>query len=283
MMERSDEIDRLGADHPGADELLGYVHGELSQREARSVREHAAGCRNCGDQLAALILLRETQLNVENGKAPSANVTLFPLPTKAPVRRWPLPAVAAAVAALIFALGWFMWPPPAGQPTEEDRHLVAEASGDIGPFFDLGTRSAAAGDVSDDVVVGIALSELMNDDLQSARNTLERFGERERWHRFGTALLGYVLFLQEDPYARSVLEMYRAGHDTKSWEDGAIMPEDLAFFFLARLRFAGDDDVGASEVVALIYPGSEVGQAAVAWAQKTLPAPIRESAPDNRP
>jgi anti-sigma factor RsiW len=104
---RSGEIDGFGTDHPEVDELIGYVRGELSQRRAASVRMHAAECMDCGDQLAALILLREERLYTGGAAPPQAKVTRFPVPAKVPVRRrW---AASAAAALLIPALVCFGW------------------------------------------------------------------------------------------------------------------------------------------------------------------------------
>ncbi len=266
MAGRSGDTDDLGADHPDVDELIDYVLGALSQREAGGVRAHAARCVACGDQLAALILLCEGRLNAEDVAAPTATVVRFPVAAKMPARRWPRPAAAAAAVALILAVAWFIWPPP-GQPTEQDWQLALATTVELEGLFALATQTAAVGDAPVSEIIGRALSAFNDDDLQGAREGLELFRDPERWHRFGTALLGYALFLQEDPGARAVLEMYRARHTNPTWDANAGVPEDLAFFFLARLRLADGDQAGAQEAVGWISREAAQGRAAEAWSR----------------
>lgn len=289
---RSGEIDGFGTGHPEVNELIGYVRGELSQRGAASVRMHAAECMDCGDQLAALILLREERLYTGGTAAPQATVTRFPVPATVRVRRrWP---ASAAAALLIPALAWFGWsarvaehqplveqgrPPSIGFDTvagDVDR-VMAVVDG-LGMRFNDAAQVAADGAVTDDVLIAVALRAMSSGDLTAARTLLEPFGER--WERAGTALFGYVLFLLEDPAAYQVLEMYAADHPTQAWEAEAETPEDLAFFFVARLRYATGDQAGAREAVGWIHPRTETGTAAVAWLQDKLGDTASAAAPD---
>lgn len=292
----SGEIDEFGVDHPAADELIGYVMGEQSQRRAEGIRVHTAGCVECGDRLAALILLREERLIAGDVAAPQATVTPFPVPAKAPVRR-AAAAAAAAAAMLILALAWFSWP---GQIAERQPLAVAgppssfefrTVDGDVDRVrlavevfrmrFDHGTRAMADGEARDRTSIAEALQAVSSGDLTAARTLLEPYAAR--WDRYGTALLGYVLFLLEDPTAYPVLEMYVAAHPTQEWEAAAESPEDLAFFFAARLRHAIGDDAGAREAVGWIDPRAGAGSAAVAWLRETLGDDARDFAPDIQP
>jgi len=290
MHERLGEADGRGAGHPEVDVLIGYVRGELSQHEAVSVRAHAATCVDCGDQLAALILLREERQRIEDGESPMASVTLFPAPEMAPRRRWQ-PAAAAA-AALVLALAWFAWPARVAEQeplVAEPEPLVAAAlvvpgvefgaSGDdvrtvmdtvdmIGMRYGGDAQPAAEGVPADAYRIAAAVRAFSSGDLAAASVLLEPFGER--WHRYGTAMLGSTLFLLEDPAAYQVLEMYAADHETPLWQASAGAPEDAAFFLMARLRHAMGDDVGAREAVGWIAPTIGVGPTAVAWLTDTL-------------
>ena len=288
MPGHSGEIDDSDSHHPEADELVDYVRGELSQQRAQGVRLHAAGCVDCGDQLAALILLRERHLNAEGAGDRKATVTpvRFPVavPPPAAARRWPLAAAAAAAAAavLLVAPAWLLWPAPPGQPTDEDRFLVLETAAELEFFVAPGTAAASAGS-SEEVAIGLALRDIVQGDLQTARGRLEPFRKLPQWDRFGTALLGYVLFLQQDPGARTVLEMYGAGHDKQAWEADAVSPEDLAFFFLARLRLADGDEAGAREAAGWIDPRMGAGPVAAKWRQEILGDATGVESPDSSP
>jgi len=293
MAGRSGDLDGPGADHPDVDELIDYVLGDLSQRRAGGVRAHAAGCLDCGDQLAALILLREERLSAEDGDAPAATVTLFPVPARAPLRRWPL--AAAAAASLILGLAWFGWPAQVAEDerpmaagaapfavefeaSDDDIRRVVDAVGDLlGQPFDA-VRATGDRAPAESGAIAEAVQAVSSRDLIAARTLLEPFGQR--WDRYGTALLGYVLFLLEDPAAYQVLEMYVAEHENQAWEPKALFPEDLAFFFAARLRHAHGLDAGAREAVAWIDPRAGAGPAAVAWLQATLGETGRDPARD---
>jgi len=288
MAERSGELDDFGAGHPDVDELIGYVRGELSQRRARGIRAHAAACLDCGDQLAALILLREERLNAGDEAAPQATVMRFPVPARAPVRRWRRAGAAAAV--LILALAWLAWPAQVAEQealvaeglvlpsldfeaTDSDVGQVMDAVDFLGMPFDAGVQVTGGGTEADRRLLAAALQVAGSGDLTAARTLLESYGER--WDQAGTAALGYVLFLLEDPAAYAVLEMYVAEHPTQVWDANAETPEDLAFFFAARLRHAIGDDAGAREAVGWIEPRGDAGVAATAWLQETLGSAVR--------
>ncbi len=57
--------------HPPPGKLLAYVRGSLDQEAAARVRRHAARCSTCGDQLATLLLLRETRILADDPDTPS--------------------------------------------------------------------------------------------------------------------------------------------------------------------------------------------------------------------
>lgn len=298
MSGHSDEIDGFVEDHPDVDDLIGYVRGELTQQQARQLRAHAARCLDCGDQLAALILLREERLTSEEHVAAPVTATVMPFPTAAPApaRRWPLAAAAAAM--LIVALAWFTWPVQVAElgaavadgprlpvlefeATDADIRQVLRAVDFLALEVGGGAQTATDRAPDDRTLIAEALQPIGRGDLIAARTLLEPFAAR--WELDGTALLGQVLFLLEDPTAVQVLEMYAADHPRQTWVAEATSPEALAFFFLARLRHVAGDDIGARNAVGWIHPRIGAGPAAIKWLQETLGDPAAGDPPSIEP
>jgi hypothetical protein len=148
-----------------------------------------------------------------------------------------------------------------------------EAVSMLGMQFKADAGAVVAGQAApeDRYLIAAALDAFNGDDLTAASAVLEPFGLR--WHRYGTAALGYALFLREDPGAYQVLEMYVAEHTTKTWEASAGTPEDLAFYLVARLRHVLGDDTGARAAVGWINPSNGAGPVATTWLAETLGAP----------
>ncbi len=86
--------------HVDSVDLVGYVRGRLGSRQAARVRVHCVECVDCGDQLAAVMLLR-------SGLGSSAPVSS--------VRWGPVLAVAAGVFLAVGA-GVFAWRSPTLAP-----------------------------------------------------------------------------------------------------------------------------------------------------------------------
>lgn len=295
MARRADEAGGFGAGHPDADALIGYVRGELSQLQAGNIRAHAVTCVGCGDQLAALILLREDRLSLEDEEE-HTTVKRFPGPmavpsTAARPSSGKKIAVAVAVAASLVLLlgGWGWWTqvgdrspsPPAPvaeamgaqQPvglerSAADARLVRETADFLAMIHNPATRSAAGAEMTDAMLVALGLQALGDRDPGEARRLLEPF--ETRWERFGTAVVGSLMFLQADPDAYQVLEMYAADHPKQSWQADAGGAEALAFFFLARLRHVVGHDDGALEALSWISPAEDTGTAAETWRQRVF-------------
>lgn len=103
-------------------ELVNYVRGTLPRGRAAVVRQHTRTCAACGDQLAAVMLLRER----------AGLVT--------PAPRWRRPAAAAAVVVIAAGLSWF-----AG-----DRGPSAIVEGATAPATEREPLPTALGDVDGD-------------------------------------------------------------------------------------------------------------------------------------
>jgi hypothetical protein len=259
------------------EKLLDYAKGALGQVEAEAVRRHAAHCADCGDQLAALILLSETRTLGAPAAAHQAEIVNFPIapPAQAPRRLW---AGAAAILAAL-AVGAFVTqaglpgadgpavsepqiPAVLFQATEADHDLVAGAVDFLDGIYTPRLRQAAVGTLSDTDRIRQGLIALRNDDAEAAAAVLAPFGER--WDNDGTALLGSALFLLENPTAGPVLEMYAAASPRAA--AGELEADGhLALYFLARLRYAGGEVAQAQEALGWILPDGAVGRAASAW------------------
>ena len=92
-------------------DMVAYVRGCLSNARAVEVREHCFACRDCGDQLAAVMVLR--------GAAPArASVPWYASRSV---------AAAAGVVLLIGAAAWLVGRSPAAGPDAVDGDSVAAA------------------------------------------------------------------------------------------------------------------------------------------------------------
>lgn len=94
--------------HPGADELIAYHAGELGEKDAGSLQEHLASCRECLDHLLDLEAFVAAGHKPRGGVADlGAEATLRSLRGKAR-RSWPVrEALAAALLVLAMGLGWW--------------------------------------------------------------------------------------------------------------------------------------------------------------------------------
>ncbi len=300
MREPSGGEDGLGVGHPDVDALIGYVRGELSQLQAGNIRAHAVTCVDCGDQLAALIVLREDSLSREREEE-QATVKRFPGPVAVPATV-PAPsshrkiavAVAASLVVLLGGWGWWMQAggprqpqaagpqtqsaegvrplqPTAFERTPEDVRLVMGTAEFLTMVRSPATSSATSEGPTDEMLVALGLQALVARDMVEARRLLEPF--EARWEPVGTAIVGSLMFLQADPDAYQVLEMYAADHEKRSWPADAGGPEATAFFFLARLRHVVGDEQGALEALGWIAPDEETGEAAATWRQRVFGEP----------
>lgn len=60
-------------EHPGIEELMAYPLGELTVERSRQVWQHCSGCAECGNELAAIILVRSAAVTDEPAERPAWN------------------------------------------------------------------------------------------------------------------------------------------------------------------------------------------------------------------
>lgn len=74
-------------EHPEIEELMGYPLGELTVERSRQVWQHCSGCADCGNELAAIILLHSSAIGEE--------------PAERPGRDWKYLAIAASIIVVV--------------------------------------------------------------------------------------------------------------------------------------------------------------------------------------
>lgn len=67
--------------HVGAEVMVAFVHGDLSAAELETLSEHCTSCKECGDQLAALLSVRRSrrQQNVRHARTAVAAFVVLTL------------------------------------------------------------------------------------------------------------------------------------------------------------------------------------------------------------
>lgn len=199
--------------------IVDYVRGRLSGSRSAAVREHCHECADCGDQLAAVMLLRQGM-------------------ERRPSKRWPQ---IAAVAVLVLAVGIGLALTLRGPAATQDGLLPAAAAPERTP---AAVRSRASGVVSlpepladpqfqafagrslafvTEAEVGADLPAAAGDpaaallraravlaegDFAAAAAALAPFAERD--HTVGTPLLGISLYLAG--HAAEAAPVLVAGH-----------------------------------------------------------------------
>ncbi len=239
-------------------DMVGYVRGSLSQECAAEVREHCFACRECGDQLAAVILLRRAA----------------PLPAPAPWY-WSRPvAAAAAVVLLVGAGAWLATsgaevpnagviddravatrsPERAGRAVLADRDYLEVTPTDVGIMSAIaflldgvGAPSSAVIDGGADAGSSLALREgvraLGEARYAEAAGYLEEFGNR--YHPTGTVLLGMALFF--DGRSMSAARQALENHVSKlqDSDDEWSTEARAGAYYLARLHIQADERAAA--------------------------------------
>jgi hypothetical protein len=252
--------------HTPAQQLVRYTLGELDSPGAARVRRHAAQCAECGDQLAALILLRTDDVDQA---APLAVA-----PARGATRRFASGLAAAAATLLVGVAAWALLAPgEAGWERAADvanGALLQETAEDLDLVFGVDVSGATVdATASDTEQIGRALALVRSGDLAGAAGALSDFDTR--WDRFGTGLLGMTEFVRGADRATAVLEFYVAEHASGHLVRGdSRSPEDVVLFFLAQARFAAGDAGGAREALAWIAPDSGIRAEAARWAERAL-------------
>lgn len=144
--------------HPDVVELVDYARGVLVAERARRLRDHCTACAECGDQLAALLLLQPSARHAAPGRAAKFG------------------RVAAAVGLLAVILaGWWIVTPgsqPAAPPTPGTgtSHLEGSLAALIWTVdVQMGsTESAAAGGRSPDAAIVESVVALRSEDFAAA-------------------------------------------------------------------------------------------------------------------
>jgi anti-sigma factor RsiW len=97
--------------HPSIEQIVDYLHGELSAPEDAALHAHLAGCRSCDEirsQEVALTELLRAQLHADERELPGRVVTRIRDGIKRKRLRLPpiflVPAMAAAAAAVYLGL-----------------------------------------------------------------------------------------------------------------------------------------------------------------------------------
>lgn len=278
MTEHEKRPGGLSGVHPPVQRLIAYSRGELEQRAAARVRKHATECTDCGDQLAALLLLREHMI-VGIDEAP---VDRRPVRSgRAGGGSFRAGLAVGVIAVVGFIAGGLWWLPtyvdagadtPAGAetlPAWHDQVLFDGLVEFLDVVFDPALKRATVGEIGDYERVAAAVAALGENDLDQAATLLERY--TRRYDRFGSALHAIVLYMRGDPAAGEYLEAYYEVQ-VRAYEEGApegrivpggtVSPEAEAFYYLATLREEAGDEQGALEVLAWIAPDTQVGTAA---------------------
>jgi tetratricopeptide (TPR) repeat protein len=275
-------------EHPEAQTLVAYSRGTLSRSAAAEVRLHVADCRDCGDQLAALLLLREAAIEGDVGR-PGAVIQPFPVPQEVlqrvpAARRWATAAMLAAAVMVVMA-GVVTWraltpAPPAITPgpqvptvsvsaTNVERALVAENVNFLAEILAAGFERAGNGPLDDGTRVARAAQLVNQGDTARARELLEPFASQ--YDENGTPLLGWLLFVDGDgDAAYQVLETVAAGRDATADPDPDSVA-NLSYFLLAQLRYAAGMPDGARDALdAIVGKNDNIARAAAEWRARVL-------------
>ncbi len=255
-------------------DMVDYVRGSLSQDRADEVREHCFACRDCGDQLAAVILLRRA--------APRQN--------QAPWYAHRSVAAAAAAVLLVGAAVWFV-----GFGTERsvagstDNHAAVAASPGAAPPPELAGRDYLEVTPSDARILG-AIAFMLEAVHEPGRVVTGSGAEADRsiallagvgalgdarygeagshlaefasvYHPDGTLLLGLALFFEgrRMPAARQALEAHVSRLQDSDSEWGTA--GRAAAYYLARLQVQAGEYAAARTLLARIvqHDGSSDG------------------------
>lgn len=98
-------------EHPTIEELVSYPLGELTAERSRQVWQHCSGCSECGNELAAVILVRSAAITDEAAERPRAESSragrsLEESPREdRPRETWKYLAIAASIVVVI-GIGW---------------------------------------------------------------------------------------------------------------------------------------------------------------------------------
>lgn len=98
-------------EHPTIEELVAYPLGALPAERSRQVWQHCSGCSECGNELAAIILVRSAAITEEAAEHPREDRSrVEPLREDRPGEKrsrenWKYLAIAASIVATI-GIGW---------------------------------------------------------------------------------------------------------------------------------------------------------------------------------
>lgn len=230
-------------------DMVAYVRGSLSDARAAEVRKHCFACRDCGDQLAAVLILR--------GATPAR--------ASAPWYASRLVAAAAGVVLLIGAVAWFAsGGVVAGPPGLMDNSSAAASDGSASSLHGAGGFAAlTAADVEIinmippllenqlkrlEVAVEVdseaantmsalqaGVGALADGDYGVAAGYLGRFGVS--YHPTGTYLLGLALFFdgRRLPDAQRTLEAHLSTLSDPERVDWGTADRTAAYY-LARVH-----------------------------------------------
>ncbi len=250
--------------------LVDYALGRLSRRSAAEVRVHCLRCGACGDQLAAVIALRQ---HVRGTGDPGVNW-----------RRVGAVAAAVVLAVGITAIGFqgdgsaargagtgvetvLDGSGSAANPTPTSRALardLADLDRRMGLLrIALGTVARVSDGYDRQTQLRFALERLSARDLPGMAEALEPFAER--YDPWGTPLLGIARYLGGDESRETVGYLRQASE--RACREGAEAAdtylERLAVFYLARHeRNRGQGEVAAGLLSCLVSVEDTLGDEA---------------------
>lgn len=239
--------------------LVDYALGRLSRHSAAEVRAHCLRCGACGDQLAAVIALRQ---HVRGTGDPGVDWTR-------------VGAVAAAVllAVGITAIG-FQGDGSAARGAGTGVETVLDGSGtaanatptsralarDLADLdrrmgllrMALGTEARVSEGYDRETQLRVALERLSARDLAGMAEALEPFAER--YDPWGTPLLGIALYLDGDESPQTVDYLREASERAfrEGVEPSNVYVERLAAWYLVRVERDLGRTQAAEELLASI-------------------------------
>lgn len=247
--------------HPDPYDMVAYARGHLHSGAADELLEHCESCSECGNQLAAVLLLRQSR----GGRAGISG------------RRW-IAAAAAAVLAIGLGVGGY-WvsrvPTPADgiDPSRPSATMTvpegrAEDSGGASGFSDLVTPElpdwalgshelalsyyravpADSGDHSTIPVLREALAAIKEARYPRAVEMLSACCGEGRFDKWGTMLLGMALYAQDEDRERAA-SVFEEVAERDPDEEG-----QNARWFLANVRLLQGRPESALEVLRQIHP-----------------------------
>ncbi|MFW6198875.1 MAG: hypothetical protein ACOC5E_03535 [Acidobacteriota bacterium] len=253
--------------HPDPTEMVAYARGALDADDAAAVLEHCESCRDCGNQLAAVLLLRQ-----------SRESTAYP-------RRWIAAAAAAMlVVGLVTGVYWLQGSPGPGEdslpgaPSIVEAPPGAEHEAATASYADLASREipdwyfgtfeivierfgAVAADAGGPSLIAIfreAITAMKRGQYGRAVELLEPCCGGGRYHRWGTALLGAALLGEGEDLDRAAAELARVAELRSEGES------EVEAWFLANLHLLQERPKPALRLLRDLHRDTRVGRMASA-------------------